>query len=79
MKLSVLKQKVYESWETLNSFKGQLLNLESFKPEVRQFGDLRCKDTWVRALARFEATFAHKSCLDAWSLILYSFNFQPED
>lgn len=78
MKLSELKQKVYRSWEFLSSFKGQLLNPGNFKPEVRIFGDLRRKDTWIKALARFEAILAYQSCLDASSLLLYSFNFTPD-
>jgi hypothetical protein len=78
MKLSELKQKVYQSWKSLSSFKGQLLNPDDFKSEVRHFGDLRRKQTWVRALARFEAVNAYQSCLDASSLLLYSFNFTPD-
>jgi len=78
MKLPELKQKVYQSWLSLASFKGQVLNPDAFKPEVRKFGDLRRKATWVNALARFEATFAHRSCLDASSLVLYSFNFTSD-
>lgn len=78
MKLSELKQATYQAWQDLNTWKGQVMQPENFKSEVKTFGDLRRKDTWVRALARFEATFAHRSCLDAWSLILHSFNFTPD-
>jgi hypothetical protein len=78
MKLSELKQKVYESWILLNSFQGQLLATEQFKPEIRRFGDLRRKDTWIGALATFEAIKADRSCLDASILILYSFNFKRD-
>lgn len=55
-----------------------MIQPEKFKPEVRLFGDLRYKRTWVKALARFEATLAYKSCLDAWSLLTYSLNFTPD-
>ena len=78
MKLQELKEKVYECWTDLNTFKGVLAQPENFIPEMQTFGDLRRKDTWVKALARFRATFAYRSCLDAWSLILYTFNFTPD-
>ncbi|MBD2054470.1 hypothetical protein H6F88_00200, partial [Oculatella sp. FACHB-28] len=77
-KTGELKQHVWEEWEQLNSFKGVLAQPQNFKPEVRQFGDLRCKATWVKALARFTAVNVYKSCLDAYSLILHDFNFKPE-
>lgn len=79
MKLPELKEKVYQAWKRLNTWKGGVvMQPENFKPEVKTFGDLRRKDTWVKALARFEATNAYQSCLDAWSLILHSFNFAPD-
>jgi len=78
MKLPELKHKVYESWLSLVEFKGQALNAHEFKSEVRKFGDLRRKATWIKALARFEASFAYRSCLDASSLLLYSFNFTSD-
>ena len=78
MKLLQLKQKVYEAWEQLSGFKGILVQPDQFQPEIKQFGDLRRKDTWSKALARFEALNAYKSCLDAYSLILNDFNFTPD-
>ncbi|HBB35047.1 MAG TPA: hypothetical protein DDZ80_27250 [Cyanobacteria bacterium UBA8803] len=75
MKLAQLKQKVYEAWEFLNTYKGRVLQPENFKLEMLSFGDLRRKDTWVSALARFEALNAYHNCLDAYMLILNDFNF----
>jgi hypothetical protein len=77
MKLNELKHKVYRAWKDLNSFKGILAQPNNFKPEVRTFGDLRKKHTWVKALARFSALNSYQSCLDAYTLILYDFNFTP--
>ena len=79
MKLRELKEKVYEAWESLSSYRGCLILPENFKPEVRAgFGDLRRKSTWIKALARFEALNAAHDCLDAYTLILNSFNFTPD-
>lgn len=80
MKLSELKEKVYQAWKDLNTWKGGILmQPENFKPEMKTFGDLRRKDTWIKALARFHATLAYNSCLDAWSLITHTLNFTPDD
>lgn len=78
MKLPELKQRVYEAWEFLSGYRGSVLQPERFKPEMRTFGDLRRKETWVQALARFEALNAAHDCLDAYNLILISFNFTPD-
>jgi hypothetical protein len=78
MKLDELKEKVLEAWEFLTEFKSQIAQPGNFKPEVKQFGDLRQKATWIKALARFEAINAHHSCLDASSLLLHGFNFTPD-
>jgi hypothetical protein len=78
MKLPELKEKVYEAWESLNTFKGVIAQPDSFKPEVRSLGDLRRKATWVKALTQFQALNSYKACLDAYSLILNDFNFTPD-
>lgn len=78
MKLPELKQRTEEAWKDLHEAKGAIA-VRSLKDEVRAtFGDLRRRDTWVRALATFEAQFHHAACLDAWSLILHSFNVTPD-
>ncbi len=79
MKLPELKKKVYEAWELLSGYRGCVVLPHNFKGEVRkEFGDLRCKDTWIRALARYEALNASHDCLDAHHLILETFNFTKE-
>lgn len=78
MKLKQLKRKVYKSWEFLSNYRDCLIQPENFKPEVKQFGDLRFKATWVKALARFEALNASHDCLDACSLIMLTLNFTPD-
>lgn len=78
MKLTELKQHVWDAWEFLNEWKGQVLQPENFVAEVKRFGDRRYKRTWVKALAHFEAVNAHQNCLDAYMLILNDFNFTPD-
>jgi hypothetical protein len=78
MKLPALKQRVWNTWQSLNSWKGELTSPpDSFVKEVKGLGDRRYKTTWIKALARFEAIITYESCLDAWSLILVHFNFTP--
>lgn len=79
MKLPELKQEVYDAWEFLSGYRGCVVLPENFKPEVRrEFGDLRRKETWIKALARFEALNAFHDCLDAYHLVLHTFNFTPD-
>lgn len=79
MKLPKLKEKVYEAWEFLSGYRGCVVIPENFKPEVRrEFGDLRRKETWVKALARYEALNAFHDCLDAHHLVLHTFNFTSD-
>lgn len=79
MKLPELKQRVYEAWEFLSGYRGCVVLPENFRPEVRQeFGDLRYKETWLKALARFEALNAFHDCLDAHDLVLHTFNFTSD-
>lgn len=79
MHLHKLKQRVYEAWERHYWFKRTIVQPEHFKPEIRSFGDLRRKATWEKALVRFEALNAKIGLLDAYNLILLSFNFKPDD
>ncbi|WP_250565061.1 hypothetical protein [Adonisia turfae] len=46
--------------------------------EIKAFGDRRYKKTWIKALARLEATLYYRYCLDACNLILYDLNFTPD-
>jgi hypothetical protein len=78
VKLNRLRQKVYENWSEINHSK-RAIATKDFKDDVRKnFGDLRRKDTWSKALARYYAHTANIMCLDAWSLILYTLNFTPD-
>ena len=78
MNLTELKEETRYAWEDLNNDHGEILQPENFLPEIASYGDLDDKETWVKALANFEAIFYHRSCLDAWSLITNSFNFTPD-
>lgn len=79
MKLRELKQRVFESWEFLSGYRGCVVLPENFKPEVKaEFGDLRYKETWIKALARYEALNALHDCLDAHYLVLHTLNFTED-
>jgi hypothetical protein len=79
MRIAELKQQAYEAWECLSTFNGAVVQPQHLKAELRQqFGDLRRKQTWVKALVGFTACNCYDACLDAYSLILYDFNFTPE-
>jgi hypothetical protein len=78
LKLADLKQQVYQCWTHLSEFNGALVQPENFQAEVRQqFGDLRCKQTWINAYCQFTAQNSADVCLEAWTLIRYDFNFTP--
>lgn len=78
MNLLELKQRVYDDWQRRCWYNGAVIQSELFKPEIRQYGDLRRKVTWEKALARFHALNLWDGCLDAYTLITEHFNFQPE-
>ncbi|ESA32776.1 hypothetical protein N836_24505 [Leptolyngbya sp. Heron Island J] len=78
MKLPELKDKVWKAWAFLNEWKGQVLQPENYVSEIKRFGDRRYKKTWVKALAYFKAVSAYENCLDAYMLILHTFNFTPD-
>jgi hypothetical protein len=84
MRISELKQQVYEEWHRRHWYNQAVCTPsvpagdEVFKREIRTYGDLRFKSTWVRALARFSALNSYEACLDASNLILYDFNFTPD-
>lgn len=84
MRISELKQQVYEEWHRRHWYNQAVCTPtvpacdEAFKREIRTYGDLRFKSTWVRALASFSALNSYEACLDACNLILYDFNFTPD-
>lgn len=79
MKLSELKKAVYEHWELRCFANDAIVQPENFKPEIRQYGDLRRKSTWVKALCQFCALNHFECLLDAYELITVRFNFAPDD
>jgi hypothetical protein len=80
MKLRELKERVFEEWKDHCWFKRSVIQPELFKTEIRKdFGDLRRKVTWEKALCRFRALNAKIGLLDAYTLILSTFNFTPDD
>jgi len=77
MKLPRLKKAAYEHWLAINRCE-HAISAQDFKDDIRKnFGDLRRKNVWERALARCYAHYVTINCLDAWSLILYTLNFTP--
>ena len=78
MKLKELKQEVYECWEDLSKFHDAIVQPETFKPEMRQFGDLRRKSTWEKAYAAFFAKVNWDSGITEHTAIAYVFNFTPD-
>lgn len=79
MKMKQLKAKVKRIWEKLHTQQdGVVIAPQSFETTVKRMGDRRYKKTWIKALARFQADWLHETCLDAWSLVAYSFNFTPD-
>lgn len=77
MKMQQLKDATYRAWENLSRFNGAVVQPETFKPEMRRWGDLRYKATWRRAYANYAARNIHDSCLDAYELITIQFNTKP--
>ncbi|MEB3355957.1 MAG: hypothetical protein VKK04_04470 [Synechococcales bacterium] len=74
-----LKQATYRAWESVSRYNRAVVQPENFQREVKaRFGDRRCKATWVKALAYFEAQASYDACLDAYMLVLHTFNFTPE-
>jgi len=84
MRSSELKQQVYADWYRRHWYNQAVCvsssptQDEGFKQEIRTYGDLRLKTTWVKALARFAALNSQEGCMDACNLILYDFNFTPD-
>jgi hypothetical protein len=76
--MSELKEKTYEAWEFLSGYRGCVVLPEEFRSTMRrEFGDLRKKVTWTKAIARFLALNAFHDCLDAHTLVLETLNFTP--
>lgn len=79
MKLAELKKVAYQHWQFRHEIGRAIVRPEQFETEIRQYGDLRRKSTWVKALCRLEALNILESCLDAYELITIQFNISPDD
>lgn len=79
MKLPQLKAKTWETWLMLQKFAGVVVQPENFPSEVRSFGDLRCRQTWKRALGNFWALTIARSVLDPVALVTVYLNPPIED
>jgi hypothetical protein len=80
MKLVQLKTLTHDFWIDVLTIRRVVIDPNSFKAELKdQFGDLRQRTTWEKALARYYAQIVHDACLDASNLILYGLNFKPGD
>lgn len=80
MNFASLKQLTYDFWLDVLHIRRVVIDPSQFKIELRnQFGDLRLRATWEKALARYYAQIIHDACLDACNLILYGLNFNPGD
>lgn len=79
MKLQELKAKTRDIWLLLHKCEEAVAQPENFCPEVRTFGDLRCKETWRKALANFWALSIAHSILDPVSLVTFYLNPSPSD
>ncbi|PSB31502.1 hypothetical protein [Stenomitos frigidus] len=84
MKLAALKQKAYETWQTLYTVEGAFVQISTpvhdqvFKQEVRSYGDLRRKQTWEKAFTSLLAKLLYDHNDDARTLILLHFLTYPE-
>jgi hypothetical protein len=69
MKLTALKTKTYETWQTLYEVQEAYVQVSLpqqdpvFKQEVRSYGDLRRKVTWERAFTSLLAKLIYDSLL----------------
>ncbi|MGB7442250.1 MAG: hypothetical protein WA919_14380 [Coleofasciculaceae cyanobacterium] len=77
MKLEELKERVYEAWEALSTYNSALVQPENFLKDVRGFGDLRFKATWLQAYAAFVARNIFDSNSDNRTLITVQLYFSP--
>lgn len=78
MKLLELKDKVWKAWKLSNDASGVITQEATFVQDVKRFGDRRYKVTWIKALVQFTAQVSYESCLDAYMLVLDTFNFTTD-
>jgi len=84
VKLADLKQKAYETWQTLYTVEEAFVQISSpqddqvFKQEIRGYGDLRRKRTWEKAFTSLLSKLLYDHNDDASTLILLHFLTYPE-
>jgi hypothetical protein len=77
MKLQEIKQRTRHEWERLSSWRGVVVEQPGdYEKAIKNFGDRRCRDTWITALANLYALSLVESCLDGWELITLYLNFK---
>ncbi|MEM8642675.1 MAG: hypothetical protein AAGG51_28235 [Cyanobacteria bacterium P01_G01_bin.54] len=70
MKLQQLKAQTQETWDKVIQLNSAIALPNSFKAEIRHFGDLRRKATWELAYCHFHARYICDVCLDAFTVVL---------
>jgi hypothetical protein len=78
MKLTQLKQEVYDCWTRLSTYRDAIVQPENFLPEMRTYGDLRRKSTWQKAYAAFFAKLNWDAGITEHTAIVHVFNFTPD-
>lgn len=66
MKFQELKAATRTVWDYTHTLHGAIALPENFKPEMRLFGDLRRKSTWIQAYCTLYALEIHDCVLDAY-------------
>ena len=78
MKLAELKQEVRYTWECIQETYADTCDPEAFRPEIRQYGDLRRKATWEKAFVYLYTALFHRCAgIEAYWYITDFFNLTP--
>jgi hypothetical protein len=78
MKLKTLKQIVWQTWHQHHKLERAIAVPETFKPEMRRYGDLRRRATWEAAYAALQAAIIDNPVLEPGMAIQIYFT-QPEE
>jgi hypothetical protein len=77
MKLNDLKRLTYETWEFMHRMQDAIA-VSEFQAEVRRCGDRRCKATWEKAYAQFQAIVMDNRATESRFMLQWFF-VRPED
>jgi hypothetical protein len=69
MKITELKKIVRETWERMHWLEGAIAQPNSFKTEMRGYGDLRRRATWEKAYIYLQAEIISKPVLERGHMI----------